>query len=265
MNQKEPRPTMHMNPEQISEFAHALSESAPATPADAPRRREPARVISLEAAGERYWALELEVSDALASTLQLPAQYTTMRIGEMDARFLVIASAPGETRWRFLIDQDSTLGEALEAIDASALEISVSEAEGRGYVLEEDVRELVMLTTGSGLATMCAVLEWAARDRPALLERASLYYGERRNGDFTSVATELTRWRQAGVAIYEVSEDGATGATRYVQERFISIMGEEQPRHTTRVLLSGNPLMLRHASAALVTRGFAPAQLSTNV
>ena len=257
-----PKPAPH----DIDAFATRLANARPARPASAARERERITLSSCAALSARYWLVQAQVSDALARSLHHPAQYTTFKIQGLAPRFLAIASAPGARAWEFIIDRDSSIGEALHDLDAST-EITLSKAEGSGFLLDkEDLSPLLCFATGSGIATLRPVFEWLEREAPHHFPQVRLYYGERRAQDFL-LAAEIERWEQAGATTLRASEDGRSGERgwRYVQHAFLEDAPLLPSLSQHKVLLSGAPIMLRMVSELLLEHGLSREQLLTNI
>lgn len=254
-------PRIDLTPDQIDQFTAQLTTARPNQPATAPRARRVFHLNALTFEGPRYVRARVEVDEDFAASVEHPAQYTTMRHGELAPRFLVIASAPGERAWEFLVDRGSTLGASLARGEVGD-EVVLSEAEGEGFAIGAE-GPLLAFTTGSGVATMRPVLEHLRRVAPARVAEVALYYGEATGEDF-ALAEERARWEALGARIFLAREDLAEGESgwRYVQDAF----AEDAPAlEGARVLLSGAPIMMRLVSEALLARGVPPEALLTNV
>lgn len=253
-----------LTPKEIASVALANAARRPILSASAERERQVARLLTLTQEGPRYWRLALGASDAFRSSYSHPAQYITLSVGDMDPRYVALASSPHEPDWQFLIDQDSTLGRALAL--PTPQPVVISAPEGKGFCLSQDHdAPLVLFTTGSGIATMRGVIEWCATHHPSQLAHTHLYYGEL-DEHAVAYSQEIDRWRSAGVRV-TFAFDAPTQTDhpwRFVQQPF----SESPPEHSvTRgtFLMSGSAMMLRFASETLLKMGVAPDRLRFNV
>ena len=260
-------------------IAEANATRRPASSATFARRRAPVGAAYRVEQGPRYLELVFDAPEDFAARHVVPAQYITMGLGEaVEPRYLVLANAPGERRWRCLIGKDSTLGEALGAFEGSARELGealrVSAPEGIGFdvtrALDEeeqggDQLPLVMLTTGSGVATMHSVLRWLELAHPSQLRSSTLFYGEQSEGTgaYTRYLREL---EQRGVAVtmaYEAPADAAY-PWQYVQQPWLQ-RADDALFARGLFLLSGARPMLRFATHALLERGVDEGRILLNV
>lgn len=253
---------------EILRLSERIAASWPSRAAHADRERWTGHIARLTPEGAPYLSLEVAMDPAQAARLHHPAQYTTLGFGALTPRFLVIASAPGERadRWRFLIKRESTLGRALEAEGAPGQPIVLSAPEGPGFGVPgpqgPPAGEVLMFTTGSGIATLRPVLDHLLDAHPDALARTTLHYGESRAEDFV-YSEALARWREAGCTIRLAASQPAPGVQgRYVQEAFAP---EAHDLQRATALLSGAPVMMRIVSATLLRLGVAPERLRVNV
>lgn len=259
--------------EQILAIAEAHATRRPATSPTHARHR-----VRLEAArriehGPRYVEVLFEAPSRLMPSHRHPAQYITMGIaGAVEPRYLVLANAPSEPVWRCLISKDSTLGSAIcdfqGSDEAFGDMLLVSEAEGSGFAVMRAVEQeapLVLLTTGSGVATMHSVLRWLEIEHPHTLSSTSIFYGEQ-NEQALAYAKDLTRFAQRGVEVtmaYEapLQEDYPW---QYVQQPLLQTADEVLFDEGV-FLLSGAKPMLRFATHALLERGVDEDRILLNV
>lgn len=246
----------------IETLAAQIASERPDIPPHADRERRSFTLEELTEESPRYLHAQVRVDDEFAEALVHPGQYTTVQVGSIKPRFIVIASAPKERCWRFLIDRDSTLGtHMIEMAPGDAVTLSLPE--GDGYTLDGS-NALLGFATGSGVATMRPVFEHLIAHNPDMLPRTALYYGEMRAQDF-AWHDDIERWRSLGATILmareDLPEDAAQG-WRYVQHAF----EEHAPSlDGARVLLSGAPVMMKIVSEIMLERGVAPSSILTNI
>lgn len=249
----------------IEQYARRLANAMPDRPPIAPRRRHPFVVERVWREGPRYLALEVRVErhDFLEAHTR-PGQYVTFEYGDVDPRFLVVASAPHRgQRWQFLIDRHTDLGEAVADV-AAGDSVVLSPPEGDGFPADQVAdSSVLMFTTGTGIASMRPVLQhWAAHPDCAPARRA-LYYGESAEADFAYVQ-EMAEWRARGVRIYQTVEhlgDPEQGY-RYVQHAFEA---DAPGLDDARVFVSGAPVMMELIIAKLLRLGVPKDHIFINV
>ena len=257
-----PDPTL----EQLEAVASKFASRRPARRADASRERRRAEIADLRREGSRYWRLSLHVEQPWRSAHARPAQYVTLKLGELAPRYIALASAPSEPLWELLIDRDSTLGVALGASVEGDVELALSRPEGDGFDLSAlpEREDLVLLTTGSGVATMRGLMRALKRDEPERLRHVHLYYGER---DLEAIAyrDEIALWRAAGARVFFALDHPTLEIPwRYVQEALKETAAAKLFERAT-FLLSGSKAMLHHASLELFRRGVGLERLRLNV
>ncbi|MBA2664386.1 MAG: hypothetical protein H0U74_19005 [Bradymonadaceae bacterium] len=255
---------MALTNEEIGEQVERIGAAAPFHGASTERARQPFALERTWREGARYVGLRIRVDDVYAAAYQRPGQYTTLQVGEQAARFFAIASAPGAgTGWEFLVDAESEAGLLFDAL-ADKTPIAVSMPEGRGFPVEQAVaRPVLLFTTGSGVATMRACLDYWERNPQLRPSAAALYYGEASGADF-AFCEDLERWRAWGVRVFLAQgqcEDPTTGY-RYVQQAFEA---DRPLLEDAFVFLSGASVMLRAVAEKLLLLGVSPQQLFTNV
>ena len=250
---------MPMNDPQILHVVDRLVATAPLLSLGAERPRQAFPLTRLCAEGPRYFRLEVRVDDALAREHSTPSQYITLKLPQLDPRFFVIATAPGETTWGFLIDQESTVGQALVPLPLGT-PLGLSEPEGRGFdpnlLLH---RPVIAFATGSGVATMVPLFHTLLKMNhpPSLL---TLYYGEDDPRD-VAYAQTLEAWQALGLRIH-TTYAGHPKAWRYVQDAFLADPVDLERAH---VVLGGSPAMIRAVATMMLERGFSAQRLLLNL
>jgi NAD(P)H-flavin reductase len=255
-----------LNDDEILTYAATKANEMPARDPEAERRRQTFRVADVWREGRSYVGVRVAVDDPdFIRSHERPGQYVTFQFGELDPRFLVIANAPDPENeaWEFLIDDDSDLGEELEALEAGD-EVVLSPAEGSGYPSADLAgRHILMFTTGSGIASMRPVIQYWSRRREGAPGALALYYGEVAEDDFAYVR-EFADWRRSGVRLFRAIEDTPQPQEgyRYVQHAF----EDDNPNlEHAYVFVSGAPVMMEMIVAKLVGLGVDPERIFTNI
>ncbi|MFU8802872.1 MAG: hypothetical protein ACNA8W_03585 [Bradymonadaceae bacterium] len=259
---------MALSERQIQAIVEAVSTAEPLRPLERPRERRPCRVLESHLEGPRYRALRLEIPPSYREAHERPAQYVTLKTTHSEPRFFVIANAPGEPHWDFLIERISEFGPLFDALECEH-SLLVSPPEGTGFDLGAALGKTVHLfATGSGIATMRPLIQhWLAN--PDLAPRqTNLYYGESAPEDF-AYTDELEAWRDEGILVYQALGHGPTQAFPYqfVQHAFearSSSIGSSSNDEAL-VYISGAPIMMEVIADKMLRLGLPPQRLITNL
>ena len=249
---------MPLAPDHIDSLARDLSQRWPQPGAEAPRTRAWATIEQVieEAAGYRRLVLS-----ALPFGERRPGQYVTLTYEGLAPRFLVLASAPGQP-WEVLISANSTLGRAMQEQALVGQRVSVSAPEGPGFsptLWRDDEAPLLAFATGSGIATVRALLGHIKQHTPSKLERTTLYYGES-GPDQHAYLPELEQLAQQGLGLRLVHAQDPQ--VRWVQDAF---MQAPIPLEGAQIVLSGAPIMTQYVAAMMLSRGVDIARLHVNI
>lgn len=252
-----------MTAEQILATVNALLTAAPLHPLDALRERRPCALIEHSRVGTRYHLLRIEAPEAYRARHERPAQYVTLKTDDTDPRFFVIASAPSQEHWDFLIEAVDDVAPFFEAIEAGK-EILASPPEGGGFVPElARGHHAHLFATGSGVATMRPLIQHWMADPELAPAKISLYYGENASEDFV-YCDDIELWRKAGVDVHFTLGSGATGEFphQFVQHAFDA---GEPVLDDALVYLSGAPIMMEVVADKLLRMGLSADRLLTNI
>ena len=248
---------------EISARVERLLTAQPAAPPEARRVRRWCDVEATWEEGPRYIGMRIRVDEEFAEAYRRPGQYVTLKVEGWPARFYVIAARPEDDVWEFLIDCQGELGPVLADLEAGS-ELLVSMPEGVGFDAREAGDKVVtMFCTGSGLATMRPLVERWLEPGGARPSSMSLYYGERRIGDFAYQAI-LDDWTSAGVDVHRSAEQGESDEIvhRYVQHAFDA---DHPPIDDAFAYVSGAPVMIQIVAEKLLTLGMAPSRIKVNI
>lgn len=258
--------------EQILAIAEANASRKPSSGPTERRQRVSTGEVRRVEHGPRYVEVVFEAPPELLTSHRFPAQYITMGLADsVEPRFLVLANAPGDPVWRCLIGKDSTLGEAICALNEGAspdTQLHVSAAEGRGFVLPRSFDEhtpLIMLATGSGVATMHSVLRWLEHAHPHKLSSTSLFYSEH-DEHTLAYSSYLHAMAQRGVEVTMAYESPIERdyPWQYVQQPLLQ-RADDALFARGLFLLSGARPMLRFVTHALLERGVDEGRILLNV
>lgn len=252
-----------LTPLTIETMAKEIANRWP-TPSIEAKREQRAAVVARcikERHGYRRLFLAPAEAHAPLPKVQSPGQYITVRYGALAPRFLVLANAP-QNPWELLISPQSTLGQAIPE-DATGQQLYISAPEGPGFNEQlwtlRRTQPLLAFATGSGIATIKALLEHIEQHSPEKLGRCVLYYGERGPADH-AYNDALGLLMTKGLKVHLVHEQDS--AAPFVQDAYLR---QPEQRADADVILSGAPIMTERVAALMLSRGLEPARLHVNI
>jgi len=218
-----------------------------------------AKVVSNTQAADGLNKIVLNVGSDIAKSFKTPGQYVKARKDSSQEKpgFFAIASAPGATAdtFEFLIKKTDGSAWICDAAEGSTVE--VTDGQGNGYkyasALGDDVKNLILLATGSGIAPLKAVVESGDMKK---FDSATLYYGAR-TPETMAYKDLFDEWKSSGVEVVPVisKPDGTgwDGRTGYIQEcmKADGIKSGE----STAALLCGVNDMVKEAKGVLSESG----------
>ncbi|MFT3841121.1 MAG: hypothetical protein QM723_29285 [Myxococcaceae bacterium] len=218
-----------------------------------------ASVAGVEPVSDDLFQLTLEVAPLVAKSFTIAGQFHQLRVGELEARPFAIASAPGSEKFEYLVRKGFPLANALSLGDTP---ITTGLAEGPGFPLEASRgRDLLMITTGTGLAPMRSVID-VVRHRRLEWGRVTLLLGGRRPTDF-GWRNEWKHWERSGITVVPTvlhPEPGWTGEHAHLVT-LVPSSGLEK----TSVFLVGSDELVAEVRKTLDERGVASHHLHLNV
>lgn len=243
----------------ITRMSETIAREAPSRDAGARRERELLAVSGVLHDGP-YVRIRLDAPDAWRQLHKHPGQYITAQFGDSRHRFLVLASAPFETRahgYELLVEPNQDLAPTLDGLTPGDL-VLASAPEGIGFpAVEADRAHL--FATGSGIAALRPVLSEWNEFREQAPRQVVLYYEE--DGDHPhAFRDELDAWSaQPWLVVRRFSRDSVD--TEYLHERFdtATINPDDD------VLVCGSPAMIASVSARLLAAGFSGDRIRTNI
>lgn len=258
-----------MDDAQLTERVELIVEAEPRVPIDATREAHRCTIEAMWAEGPGYGGLRVSASPEIVSGYTTPGQYVTLGTDEVAPRFLVIANGPDRAAddgvLEFLVDRETTLGRALEPLEAGDA-LSMSVPEGPGFPVEDARdRHALCFVTGAGIASIRpAVQHWLDRPDAAPTE-LTIYYGESSPDDF-AYEEELYQWTQRTVRVFRcwetLDDEERDDGFRYVQQAFEV---DDPDLHDAVVFIAGAPPMKRIVADLLLRRGVPFDKIATNV
>jgi ferredoxin-NADP reductase len=168
-----------------------------------------------------------------------------VRVAEADKpAFIAVASPVGAsaTTLELLVKGAPGTAEALCGLAAGA-SLQVTDVQGKGFVLPEQLSDVLVFATGSGLSPIRALMDTPpAQGGLAGCKSVTVFYGARtpKHVPFTQ---QLAAWQRAGVRVTTVFSQQTDGskAPSYVQDVFAQA-GVPVSAATTAVLVGQKPL-----------------------
>lgn len=224
-----------------------------------------ATVKSNGEAGEGLKSLMIEVEAAVFKSYTTPGQYVKIRADSSQEKpgFFAMASAPGagSNAFEFLIKKTDGSAWIADAKEGSKVEMSVAQGKGYKYAeaLGDNVGEVLLLATGSGIAPLKAVMESGDLSSKS----PKLYYGAR-NEKQMAFMDKFKDWEAKGVEVIPVlsqPEASWKGKKGYIQE---FIKEDMKDGSKSAALICGVNDMVKGAKEVLKEKGVADENVLMN-
>ncbi len=165
-------------------------------------------------------AVRIELAPSPAASHTLPGQVVKIRMPAGEGYF-ALASAPSPSRAAdLLVKRGGRIADGAIASAVPGGAIEVSAPFGKGFpVAEAEGKDVLLFAAGSGIAPIRSLVQHVLghRDR---FGRVTLFYGQRRGGDFAYRSEHLS-WERGGVRVVlcpSREEDAWQGVRGRVQE-----------------------------------------------
>jgi len=198
---------------------------------------------------------------ALDDGFTTPGQYVQLTVGEAQAAYMAIASAPQKGDFEFLIQRtDGTAGLLCDVKIGG--EVQISEPMGSGFNMTTIHNHTpLFFVTGTGISAIRSVIE----SRNWKGSGARLYYGTLTASDM-AYQDKFKEWEDRGVEIHAlISEpDGVdwAGETGFVQDAYAKNPLNDASKAA--LVLCGAKIMCGQATKLLVEAGMPPEHALTN-
>jgi NAD(P)H-flavin reductase len=211
-------------------------------------------------------ALRLELPPRLAGAHERPGQVVKLHTGAGEAYFALATAPSPDGVMELLVKRGGRVADAAIAGGVPDRALDVSAPFGKGFPLEEGRgRHVLLFAAGSGIAPIRALVQHVLAHRDAF-DRVTLFYGQRRGGDFAYTREHLT-WERGGVRVVlcPSREDEAwQGVRGRVQEVAHSLGFGGSPPESSVAFVCGMTAMVDDVKATLARAGIPPERVHLN-
>jgi NAD(P)H-flavin reductase len=185
-----------------------------------PAATAPAEVLAAWDETPLLRGIALQLPPELAAAHERPGQVVKVRT-EAGEGFYALATAPHPGgRTELLVKRGGRVADAAVAEAAPGRSLEVTAPFGKGFPVEAALgRDVLLFAAGSGIAPIRALVQHLVADRDRF-GRVTLFYGQRRGGDFAYRGEHL-RWERHGVRVVlcpSREDDAWAGVRGYVQD-----------------------------------------------
>ena len=203
---------------------------------------------------------------SLAADHSLPGQVVKVRTPSGEAYFALASAPSGGATADLLVKRGGRIADEVIAAAAPGASLDVSAPFGKGFPIGgAEGRDVLLFAAGSGIAPIRALLQHvlARRDR---FRRVTLFYGQRRGGDFAYQGEHLD-WERHGVRVVlcpSDAEEAWPGVRGRVQEVARALrLGGADPAGSE-AYVCGMTAMVNDVKATLREAGVPPERVHLN-
>jgi NAD(P)H-flavin reductase len=162
--------------------------------------RAPVRVLDAWDETAELRGLRLELPLAFARAHERPGQVVKLATAAGEA-FFALASAPvREPPAELLLKRGGRVVDAAIAAARPGTSLEITAPFGKGFPWEQARgRDVLLFAAGAGIAPIRALVQHLGAQRDAF-DRVTLFYGQRRGGEFAYL-TEHLAWERAGIRV----------------------------------------------------------------
>ncbi len=203
---------------------------------------------------------------SLAATHTVPGQVVKLRAPSGEAYF-ALASAPSpDGTAELLVKRGGKIADEVVAAALPGTRLETSAPFGKGFpIAQAEGRDLLLFAAGSGIAPIRALLQHVLAHRNRF-RRVTLFYGQRRGGDF-AYRPEHLDWERHGVRVVLCPSDADEawpGVRGRVQEvaRALALGGSDPAG--TEAYVCGMTAMVNDVKGTLKDAGVPPDRVHLN-
>jgi NAD(P)H-flavin reductase len=181
--------------------------------------------------------------------------------------FFALASAPDPSREvDLLVKRGGRVADAAIARAAPGATLSITPPFGKGFPVEDaEGRDVLLFAAGSAIGPIRALVQHVIQHRERF-GRVTLFYGQRRDGEFAYVREHLA-WERRGVRVVlcpSGEDDAWQGVRGRVQEVARSLAFGGAPPSDAVAFVSGMTAMVDDVHRTLAGAGIPPGRVHAN-
>ncbi len=211
-------------------------------------------------------AIHVAFGPSAATSHVLPGQVVKLHTAAGEGYF-ALASAPAtEPRADLLVKRGGRIADLAVATAAPGATLELSAPFGKGFPVGEAAgRDVLLFAAGSGIAPIRSLVQHILAHRQDY-NRVTLFYGQRRGGDFAYTREHLT-WERGGVRVMlcpSREDDAWNGVRGRVQEVARSLAFGGSPPGEAVAFVCGMHAMVDDVRSTLAQAGVPPERIHVN-
>ncbi len=231
-----------------------------------PSEYSPAPVVDAWDETRELRGIRLVLPPEVAQHHVRPGQVVKVRAGPGEA-FFALANAPDPGALaELLVKRGGRVADAAIAAAAPGAALSLTRPFGDGFLIEEaEGRDILLFAAGSAISPIRSVVQHVAGHRNRF-GRVTLFYGQRRGGDF-AYRTEHLDWERRGVRVLlcpSREDDAWQGVRGRVQEVARSLAFGGSPPGDSVAFVAGMTAMVDDVRRTLAEAGIPPERVHAN-
>jgi NAD(P)H-flavin reductase len=231
-----------------------------------PVQHEDVRVLAAWDETAELRGIRLALPPALAAAHVRPGQIVKIRAAPGEG-FFALASAPDPSAEAdLLVKRGGRVADAAIARAEPGATLSITPPFGKGFPVEDaEGRDVLLFAAGSAIGPIRSLVQHLVRHRERF-GRVTLFYGQRRGGEFAYVAEHLD-WERRGVRVVlcpSREDDAWQGVRGRVQEVARSLAFGGAPPGDAVAFVSGMTAMVDDVHRTLAGAGIPPGRVHAN-
>ncbi len=211
-------------------------------------------------------AVRLQLGPSLAARHVFPGQVVKVHTAAGEGYFALASAPAAEPRADLLVKRGGKIADLAIATSSAGSTLDVSAPFGRGFPVRDGVgKDVLLFAAGSGIAPIRALVQHILSHREEF-NRVTLFYGQRRGGDFAYVREHLS-WERGGVRVVlcpSREDDAWTGVRGWVQEVARSLSFGGSPPGEAAAFVCGMHAMVDDVRSTLAQAGVPPEHIHVN-
>ncbi len=210
--------------------------------------------------------VRVELGD-LSASHRIPGQVVKVRTSAGEGYYALASAPAADRRADLLLKRGGRIADAAVAVAVPGAALELTAPFGKGFpVAEADGRDVLLFAAGSGIAPIRSLVQYLLGRREHF-GRITLFYGQRRGGDF-AYRREHPAWERGGVRVVlcpSREDDAWKGVRGYVQEVARTLaFGGSSPGDSV-AFISGMHAMVDDVRTVLGHAGVPPARVHLNL